>query len=120
VQHTTVVRWENGHPAEWVTETEPEWDSDTRNWAFALADLEADTCPHGHRLSESAYADGNSEIDDWEVAYESCAACAAIEAKQQLQDKDDEQAHKDGRKLRSPNDYPGARLWYARNVNQDN
>lgn len=106
----------HGQPAEWVTETEPEWDSDTRNWAFALADLEADTCPHGHRLSETAGDD--VKVDDWQANFVACAACAAIEATQAAKSVHDEALQ--DKKFKTARDYPAARLWYAHKANSDN
>lgn len=42
---TKVTRWENGKPAEWVTEVEPEFDVNERDSWQALAEYEDALCP---------------------------------------------------------------------------
>lgn len=100
-----------------MTEVEPEWDADTRNWALALADLEADTCPHGHRLSDAMHVDGHPD-PEFEVAYEACTACAALERAQRIQSQADESPEAQRKKdtLKTAYDYPSARLWFAKPV----
>lgn len=87
-----------------MIETEPEWDQDSRDLAYAMYDLEQDTCPGcGKRLSETLHVDGEPDAQ-WDVGLLTCTACRATGIAQQKQAKDDEKAAQV---------VPGARRWVA-------
>lgn len=82
---TTVVEWdEEGRPSKWKTESEVEWDAESREEVLALIDHESDLCPNGHPLSESGHPDADPYNFEGTVSYQAsnpivCHACEAQE-----------------------------------------
>ena len=95
-----------------MTEYEPEWDDESRNWALALDDLEADQCPGcGAQLSETVRTKGKP-FPKWDVSTIVCSKCEATDAIQH-------KAHAAEEKNRRDNEHwhaPGGRLWVAKRV----
>jgi hypothetical protein len=95
-----------------VTETEPEWDDDSRGWALALDNFEADSCPGcGSQLSETQRVSGKP-FPKYDVSTIVCAKCEIIDAAQH-------QSHtveEENRKINEKHHAPGGRLWVAKQV----
>lgn len=98
-----------------MTVAETPWDDESRNWALALDEHEADICPGcGGQLSETLKVPGQP-FAKWDVYTFTCSRCEATDAIQHESHKVHEANAKDNPNYRPP----GGRHWAARRVFPD-
>lgn len=98
-----------------MTEAESPWDDESRNWALALDDLEADQCPGcGSQLSETLRRPGQP-FAKWDVSTVVCSRCEATEAIQHEAHVAEEKRREEQKNWHAP----GGRIWTAKRLYPD-
>lgn len=78
-----MTKWtDDGRPAEWVTEIEPEFDTNERESWEALAELRKATCPHCGLLKVICSDPGGLEGHGYHISQAVCWPTAILEATQ--------------------------------------